>query len=159
MKKYSMYEIEKLTKGQLSKYKVKLAIDNGELKAEKIKQEKKGRGSPSYLVKESDLMSYIAQLNDDHKEKEKFNIKINKTLPETNSDTGLDNTFKKSIVDELKNRIINIEKEMKKEKEVHQKQELLRSKERQKLLIELSNTSVFSVKKRKLIINKLNEIV
>ena len=49
MKKYSMYEIEKLTKGQLSKYKVKLAIDNGELKAEKIKQEKRA-GDPQVIL-------------------------------------------------------------------------------------------------------------
>ena len=153
-----MYEIEKLTKGQLSKYKVKLAIDNGELKAQKIRQEKKGRGSPSFLVSEKELLRYIDKINSKAKEKEKFHLEINNNLNQS-TEPKLDDSFKKSIVDELKNRIINIEKTMKEEKALIEKKEYDKTKQRQKLLLELSNTSVFSVKKRKEIIHKLNEIV
>jgi len=66
-KKYTVYEIEKLTKGKLSKYKLTKAIESGLLKAEKVKRTKKGRGVPNFFVYESDLFEYLKYIEENKK--------------------------------------------------------------------------------------------
>ena len=63
MTKYTVYEIEKLTSGKLSKYKLNKAIEEGRLKAEKASFTKKGRGTPKYYVHEEELESYLKEMN------------------------------------------------------------------------------------------------
>lgn len=64
MTKYTVYEIEKLTNGKLSKYKLNRAIEEGRLKAEEAGFTKKGRGTPKYYVYEEDLQVYLRHLNE-----------------------------------------------------------------------------------------------
>ena len=61
-KKYTIYEIEKITHGQLSKYKIKQAIKSGNLVAQYLDPEKAGRGTPKYLVSEESLTKYLQSL-------------------------------------------------------------------------------------------------
>ena len=69
MRKYTVYEIEKLTNGKISKYKLNQAIEKGELKAEFVPGDKHGRGIPKYFVFENDLNDYLKKL---HNEKKKY---------------------------------------------------------------------------------------
>ncbi len=62
MKHYSLYEIEKLTDGKLSKYRLKQAIKEGFLKATYTNPERRGPGSPSYIVESEDLDAYLTYL-------------------------------------------------------------------------------------------------
>jgi endo-1,4-beta-mannosidase len=66
-KKYTVYEIEKLTKGKLSKYKLTKAIEQGLLKAERVKRTKKGRGVPNFFVFENDLYDYLKYIDENKK--------------------------------------------------------------------------------------------
>jgi hypothetical protein len=70
-KAYTIYEIEKLTKGRLSKYKLNLAIETKELKAKKVGDGRNGRGAPKFIIFEKDL-------NDTSKQSQKLKI-TNKT--------------------------------------------------------------------------------
>lgn len=62
MKHYSLYEIEKLTDGKLTKYRLKQAIKDGILKATYTNPKRRGPGSPSYIVESGDLDAYLAYL-------------------------------------------------------------------------------------------------
>ena len=68
-KKYTVYEIEKLTSGKLSKYKLTRAIENGELVAQPVQTKRKGRGTPKYYVMESDLENYLQFVAQNQKKK------------------------------------------------------------------------------------------
>ena len=88
--RYTVYEIEKLTNGKLSKYKLTKAILNGELKAEKVNSNKRGRGVPNYFVHESDLEVYLAALQ---KSNTKFQtLTESETTVEASFDGGSDLT-------------------------------------------------------------------
>ena len=66
--KYTVYEIEKLTGGKLTKYKLTKAIHAGELNALKVNEEKKrGRGIPNYFIYESELNNYLSKLEEKRK--------------------------------------------------------------------------------------------
>ena len=87
-KKYTVYEIEKLTKGQLSKYKIKKAIKEGQLVAEYLDTKKMGRGTPKYLVSEAALNKYIQSLTNE-KLKE---VKIKNETKNISDDTQLNSS-------------------------------------------------------------------
>ena len=61
-KKYTVYEIEKLSKGKLTKYKLTKAILAGELQAEEVKEKKRGRGLPNYFIFENNLNKYLEKM-------------------------------------------------------------------------------------------------
>ncbi len=71
-RKYTVYEIEKLTKGKLSKYKLTKAIESNELQAEEVKEKKRGRGIPNYFIYESALNEYLKKL--EKKKKHYINV-------------------------------------------------------------------------------------
>ena len=71
-KKYTVYEIEKLTKGKFSKYKLTKDIESGNLKAESVTNTRLGRGMPKYYVYEADLMAYLDTIRQREDEKMVF---------------------------------------------------------------------------------------
>ena len=66
-RKYTVYEIEKLTHGRLTKYKLTKAILAGELKAQEVKEKKRGRGIPNFFIYEDDLNVYLKKLEENKK--------------------------------------------------------------------------------------------
>ena len=66
-RKYTVYEIEKLTHGRLTKYKLTKAILAGELQAQEVKEKKRGRGIPNFFIYEDDLNVYLQKLEESKK--------------------------------------------------------------------------------------------
>jgi hypothetical protein len=65
MRLYSVYEIEKLSKGRLSKYRLLQAIKEGLLSATPMATMRRGRGSPKFLISSDDLKVYLEKLKAD----------------------------------------------------------------------------------------------
>ena len=170
-KSYTVYEIEKYTNGKLTKYKLNQAIRNGELKAEKIKSDKKGRGTPNYIVYEDDLKDYLEtiELNKKSKifESNDSNASLNTVvhnLERVIADLTLEH---KKDVGDLKNQILDLEKRLEYLEVERQIQPSKLSKEdsekermnkRRELLLELANVGVFSVRKKNQIISELKQM-
>lgn len=154
-KKYTVYEIEKLTDGKLSKYKLTKAIKNNELEAEYAATGKRGRGTPNYYVHEDELEKYLEKLERERKKKIKVPGAEESTKPLKGNDSDV-----KVLVDRLKlleaqhSRIIPYIEELEREKV----NEGIKSSERRELLLELSNIPPFATKKKQEIIRKLNQI-
>ncbi len=155
MKKYTVYEIEKLTDGKLSKYKLTKAIKNEELEAEFAATGKRGRGTPNYYVYEDELEKYLEKLEKERKKKIKVPGQEDalKTIKPGDMDV-------KQLQDRLKmlevqqSRIIPYIEELEKAKV----NEGIKSNERRELLLELSNIPPFATKKKQELIRKLNQI-
>ncbi len=170
-KSYTVYEIEKYTNGNLTKYKLNQAIKNRELKAEKIKSEKKVRGTPNYIVYEDDLKDYLESIEVNKKSKLFENNDSNSglntvvhNLERVIADVTLEH---KKDVGDLRNQILNFEKRLeyleverqiepsKLSKEETEKERMNR---RRELLLELANVGVFSVRKKNQIITELKQM-
>ena len=168
-KKYTVYEIEKITNNKFSKYKLNQAIENGELKAEKVGGGKKGRGIPKYFIYESDLKDYFASIEEIEKKKnnlldefENINSKIKKNTNIILRDYNEENSV--SEIDDLKKKISNLEKnililannnEKNREKinEIEKKEN-----DRRNIIMELANLGVFSIQKKDVLLEKLNKL-
>jgi len=173
MKKFTVYEIEKLTNGKLSKYKLNQAIEKGDLKAEFVEGSKKGRGTPKFFVREDDLDNYLKQLTAQKQNKitvidENFQKNIHNKIKETvqqiieeKQDQFFENNHQlKHLLDrisflETQNNHI---KTVSDNEEKHNNPEKEHSFKRRELLMELANISIFSVRKKKEILSKLNKI-
>ena len=173
MRKYTVYEIEKLTDGKLSKYKLTRAIHSGKLKAESVQNIRKGRGTPNFYVYENDLKEFLQQLEKEKNRKieiydasdapqkgiEEINTTI-KSLMDTNKLWIENQSYK---IDELLNRVQMLEKEQSqilpilKEKEDLEKKEEIRSKQRKELLIELAVETTSETRKKE-ILSQLNKL-
>ena len=84
-KKYTVYEIEKLTKGKLTKYKLTKAIHANELNAEEVKEKKRGRGIPNFFIYENDLNEYLQKIEENKKKPKKlsgFSARLQKAMEE-----------------------------------------------------------------------------
>ncbi|RAP27613.1 hypothetical protein DID78_06065 [Candidatus Marinamargulisbacteria bacterium SCGC AG-343-D04] len=163
-RKYTVYEIEKLTHGKLTKYKLTKAILANELQAESVKQKKRGRGIPNYFIYESDLNVYLKKIE----ESKKHFIEIpedaifSNTKEESNS-SGLETLLERSTqkieeklrkIDESNETIIPL-------LEKHQSfidNEKEKSSKRRELIMELINMPSFMVKKRNDVLQELNKI-
>ena len=175
-KKYTVYEVEKITGGKLSKYKLTKAIIAGELKAQRVFSEKKGRGVPNYFVYEDDLQEYVDKLEETKKSTIRIpdvlinkEIEIAEELPVTNYDDFMTkaNYFfdsQKSKLDTLLDRIHFLEKENSKVVPLLEKQqdfldaEQKKSLERKELLMELASSPSFNAAKKKEILTRLNKL-
>lgn len=175
-KKYTVYEVEKITNGNLSKYKLTKAIENGELKAEKVNSNKKGRGIPNYFVYEDDLQVYVDKLE----ETKKSSIRIPEALINKQADANENKDFsdntefanklsyhfesQKQTLDKLLDRLQFLEKENSKiipilEKQQHYiNEEQAKSAERKELIMELASAPSFNAAKKKDILTKLNKL-
>ncbi|MFT5171538.1 MAG: hypothetical protein ACI9BD_001315 [Candidatus Marinamargulisbacteria bacterium] len=174
MKKYTVYEIEKLTDGKLSKYKLNRAIAEGSLAAEKVEGKRRGRGIPKYYVYESELQGFLKKIGDERKKKI--------DLPGDTAEPQHSTTELKKIVDtlvlqknemldkqtlqieDLKERVRLLETEKSEllpilsEQESKRQADLDKSDKRRDLVMELANISLFSVGKRKNILSQLNQL-
>ena len=162
-RKYTVYEIEKLTKGKLSKYKLTKAIKEGQLKAQEVKEKKRGRGIPNFFIFEDDLNEFLKKIESERK----HFIYVPEDTVEPNNKIDFDDKDQQQIQDNLD----KIEKKLDKLNEENaviipllekQTQLLaeneLKSEERKELITELLNMPSFMVKKRKDVLNKLSSL-
>ena len=167
-KKYTVYQIEKLSKGKLTKYKLTKAILSGELKAEQTKETKHGRGLPNYFIYEDELNTYLE--NVEKNKSHNINIpeeeiqEINKT---NQNNESLEELLKKNIENfyNLEQKILKIQKDyeeiiplLKKESTFSNFEET-KSSQRKEIIEELETMPSFMVKKRKDLLSKLNKLV
>ena len=151
MKKYTIYEAIKFSKGKLTRHRLYKAISEGNLKAEK------GSGKSKFTLYEDELLKYLHSLG------EQTNAQI--VVPTSS--------------DKEPSRILEYEKELLKEKEriIQMKEEKITfletqyqkllptvekeensSCKRKKLIMELSNLNFFQSKRKKEILFELIEI-
>ena len=166
--KYTVYQIEQLTKGKLSKYKLTKAIENGELKAEKVNDSKRGRGIPNYWVKEDDLKQYLKAIEEANKKFKDIDYAGNSEDIYDNN-TDLTTLISQNIeciktqsetIDGLQNRILMLEKASAKVvpllEEIQYSQE--RSVKRKEIVMELANISPLQTEKRNQLLQELNKL-
>ncbi|RAP29763.1 hypothetical protein DID76_03860 [Candidatus Marinamargulisbacteria bacterium SCGC AG-414-C22] len=173
-KKYTVYEIEKITKGKLSKYKLTKAINNGELKAELVKNDKKGRGVPNYFVYEEDLQVYVDKLEETRRSTIRIpDVLMNEPGGNFEQNTDVSSVIKETTesfktqrdkLDELLTRIHFLEKENAKVYPILDRQqkliedEISKSEKRKKLIMELASNPELKAQKRSEILQKLNQL-
>ncbi len=166
MRLYSVYEIEKLSKGRLSKYRLIQAIQYGFLLATPMDTSRRGRGAPKFLVSESALVNYLETLKKDFRRGDALsNEAINDILSLVSSESSVLTDKQSDVaVDALIKRLHALEEKneameplvlqglgwMKREKE--------RAARRQELLTLLSDTEWYEFQKRKSIVEQLNTI-
>eukprot|EP01047_Picozoa_sp_COSAG01_P014973 COSAG01_NODE_740_length_13891_cov_35.573013_10_plen_174_part_00 len=169
-RKYTIYEIEKMTKGQLSKYKLKKAINEGDLVAEYLDPENVGRGAPKFLVTEEALNRYIKSLNKSKQKEEKYISPASPTKIEGVTES-LEQEIKvreqKEEIAELKNRIQFLETQSAKMEPLLRSRmkdldaEADRDRERREIMLELANINMFSffkIKQKQQLLKRLNSL-
>tara|TARA_A100001015_G_scaffold304555_1_gene395917 strand:- start:9343 stop:9885 length:543 start_codon:yes stop_codon:yes gene_type:complete len=174
-KKYTVYEVEKITNGKLSKYKLTKAIKAGQLKAERVDSNKKGRGIPNYFVYENDLQEYVDLLEETKKSTIRIpDVLINREPEEEKNEVYDSNDFvtkanfffdtQKQAIETLMDRIHLLEKENSKILPLLEKQQFYineeqsKSAERKELIMELASAPSFNAAKKKDILTKLNRL-
>ncbi|MCP4049951.1 MAG: hypothetical protein GY730_04515 [bacterium] len=168
MKKYTVYEIEKLTKGRLTKYKLNQAIKTKEIKAEKVNSKKNGKGVPKYYITENDLQNYLEKV-----EEQKKKMKI---IADESRDDGVlvSNEIKEIYTKLIEQKDSIIDSQGMQIKELTKKVSMLENNRvlvadapedyqekqcrRKELLMELANNSIFTIGKRKKILKELNKL-
>jgi len=164
MRLYSVYEIEKFSKGRLSKYRLLQAIQEGSLQATPMETTRRGRGSPKFLISNQALKSYLETLKTDVRRGDTLsNEAINDillsvsltpfVLKESDSDLTMDTLIQRLHVLEEKNTAM--------EPLVRQglrwmTDEKEKAGRRQQLLTALSETEWYEFEKRKAIVEQLH---
>ncbi len=167
-KKYTVYEIEKLTKGKLTKYKLTKAILANELKAEEVKEKKRGRGIPNFFIYEDDLNEYLKKVEENKKHYINIpqDIIYNEAEESSENQTQIESLLKKNIenLELFEKKLTKIENNYTQiipllEKQQHQiENQEERSEQRKEIIEEIINMPSFMVKKRKELLNKLQTI-
>tara|TARA_B100000427_G_scaffold86317_2_gene70849 strand:+ start:2323 stop:2835 length:513 start_codon:yes stop_codon:yes gene_type:complete len=164
-RKYTVYEIEKLSKGKLTKYKLTKAILAGDLSAQEVKEKKRGRGLPNYFIYENHLNEYLEKM--EQNKKHFINIPQDTIeTPTANQDSiqELHTLLKQNIenFENLENRLIKIQNDydriipLLENNNIEFKQDIVQK--RKEIIEELANTPAFQVKKREELIKKLDVI-
>ena len=165
-RKYTVYEIEKLSKGKLTKYKLTKAILAGELSAQEVKEKKRGRGLPNYFIYENHLNEYLEKM--EQNKKHFINISQDTIQSKFNSNQDsiqqLHALLKQNIenFENLENRLIKIQNDydriipLLENNNINFKQDIV--KKRKEIIEELANTPAFQVNKREELIKKLDVI-
>lgn len=164
MRLYSVYEIEKLSKRKLSKYRLLQAIQEGLLSATPTETTRRGRGSPKFLISNEALTSYLERLRINSRRGDALsNDAINDILKEVSlvmsesepstSDLTLDTLIQRLHVLEEQNTAMEPLvrqglKWMNDEKE--------KAARRHQLLASLSETEWYEFEKRKAIVEELH---
>lgn len=160
MKKYTVYEIEKLTKGKLTKYKLNLAIANGELNAKKVEGKKRGRGIPKFFIYESDLDSYLESLKNKKKKTIKFPFdeSIIKKEPVKSPSEPAEDHLK--TIEQLKEKIEFLEGTISNTfRSILKEQDREEVKERRKeIILKLASLNIFNIKKKRELLQELNKL-
>ena len=167
-KKYTVYEIEKLTKGKLTKYKLTKAIHANELRAEEVKEKKRGRGIPNFFIYENDLNDYLQKIEEN--KKHYINIPQDMIYAEGATDETqseeLQGLLKRNIetIENVERKLVKLEEDytsiiplLEKQQSVLDTQEE-KTEERREIIDELISMPSFMVKKRKELLNKLHQI-
>jgi GTPase involved in cell partitioning and DNA repair len=172
MKKYTVYEIEKLTKGKLSKYKLNQAIEKGDLIAEEVKSDKRGKGIPKYFIFEDSLQNYLNKIEanrkrlievpDDTKNTNNFNEEMKNFIQTLIAENNMVVQSQKSELEQLRKQIKLLEAQTDKlspylDLDKHNSEEQ-KSKERRELLMELANMSVFAFRRKNEVLKKLSSL-
>lgn len=166
MRLYSVYEIEKLSKGRLSKYRLIQAIGEGFLSAMPMETTRRGRGAPKFLVSEVALKAYLHKLKKEARRGDTLsNDVINDILSIISSESAtVVSDVSDVTVDTLISRLHALEqKNAAMEPLVHQglhwmNHEKVRATHRQALLAQLSETEWYEFEKRKSILEQLNTL-
>jgi hypothetical protein len=167
MKKYTVYEIEKLTNGKLTKYKLNQAILKGDLLAENVKGEKKGKGVPKYYIIENDLEDYLKKLEAQKKKRIEIpgeekaietSTEIKEMVQELISQKDQIIQSQTDQLNTLKERIHLLETKQSSIAPANNNDDTNKAEERRELIMELANLSVFSVKKRNEALKKLSRL-
>jgi len=165
-KKYTVYEIEKLSKGKLTKYKLTKAILAGELQAEEVKEKKRGRGLPNYFIYENNLNNYLEKME----ENKKHHINIPQDTVQSKYSVNPDNLkelhdlLKQNIenFNMLENRLSKIQTDYDLIIPLLEKQNITPTQsiveKRKEIIEELANTPAFQMEKREELIKKLDKI-
>ena len=164
-RKYTVYEIEKLSKGKLTKYKLTKAILAGELSAHEVKEKKRGRGLPNYFIYENHLNEYLEKM--EQNKKHFINIPqdtIETATPNQDSIQELHALLKQNIqnFENLESRLSKIQSDydriipLLENNNIDFKQDIVQK--RKEIIEELANTPAFQVKKREELIKKLDVI-
>ena len=163
-RKYTVYEIEKLTHGRLTKYKLTKAILAGELNAQEVKEKKRGRGIPNFFIYEDDLNVYLKKLEES--KKHFINVPNEDVLPkkvDKSADTDLVDFFKITLekLEAIERKIELLDENflaMIPLLDNAQVSEQAESKRRE-MLEEIASMPSFMIKKRKDLLSKLKNIV
>jgi len=166
MRLYSIYEIEKLSKGRLSKYRLIQAIERGILLATAIETTRRGRGAPKFLTSEASLCAYLEILK---KESRRVDALSNEAI---NDILSIISSKKSVLIDKKPDKTVDIlierihaleAKNEAMEPLVRQGLEwMTREKEktarRQELMTLLSDLEWYEFEKRKAIVEQLNTL-
>ena len=164
MRLYSVYEIEKLSKGRLSKYRLLQAIREGDLSATPTSTTRRGRGAPKFLISREAVLRYLERLSMDVRRADTLsNDAINDIVSAVSlEEQAVSPDVSDATVDALTQRLHALEERnaalepllrqglqwMTAEKE--------RTERRQQLLDALSETDWYEFEKRKAILEKLS---
>ncbi|MAQ64266.1 hypothetical protein CL647_01345 [bacterium] len=165
-KKYTVYEIEKLSKGKLTKYKLTKAILAGELQAEEVKEKKRGRGLPNYFIFENNLNKYLEKME----KNKKHHINIPQDTVQSKYNVNQENTkelqelLKQNIdnFNKLESRLTKIQNDydliipMLEKQNINPTQNIVQ--QRKQIIEELANTPAFQMERREELIKKLDNI-
>jgi hypothetical protein len=169
MKRYTVYEIEKLTKGKLTKYKLNQAIQKGYLVAEKVQGMKKGKGIPKYYIYEDKLQDYLKKIESERKK----NIILPGEEPTQNINSELKVVYEKLIIQkdilikdqgekisDLMDRIKLLEEAVDTSDDLEDMDEDQANgrKKRREIIVELANTSFFSIRRKNKLLTELSKI-
>jgi len=164
MRLYSVYEIEKISNGRLSKYRLLQAIREGLLPATPMETTRRGRGSPKFLVSNASLKSYLERLKLEARRGDTLsNALINDILLAVSSEPSeLKEGPSDVTVDTLVQRLHALEEQtavmapLVRQGLRWMTDEKSRAERRQQLLTSLNETEWYEFEKRKAIVDQLH---
>lgn len=165
MRLYSIYEIEKITGGRLTKYRLLRAIEEGSLKAVEMETVRRGRGAPRFLIAEDVFINYLQSLRSDFGRRDMLsNDEITEIVSKLLAGEKNDLSESDKAIQTLMNRLHTLEaKNAVMEPLVRQGMDFMteekrRSILRKELLDALIGTEWFEFEKRKSLVEKLDKL-
>tara|TARA_Y100001970_G_C14157177_1_gene816260 strand:+ start:888 stop:1346 length:459 start_codon:yes stop_codon:yes gene_type:complete len=132
---YTLYEVEKQTKGRLTKYKLVKAIQDGDLIATEQSPSGKGRGYSKYVISADNLNQFLIQESKKAKAPVNFDIINNQT-------ESIFDKNEKNELQSLKERVRLLEE---RNQEIITTQQI--SDQRKKLISQLKSSKLTSTEK------------
>ena len=172
MVQYTVYQIEKMTNGKLSKYRLNKAIESGDLKCEVVEADKHGRGIPKYYVNREDLVNYLDLIEKQYKQKIVLSEgAINNGTGSLDDVEKIVRNYQKEIMSRYQDQFESLEQKigvLEKLQERYndniyttleqKKKGLIESGERRNLLMELMQLNPFQIRKKRELLKKLHRI-
>ena len=163
MVQYTVYQIEKMTNGKLSKYRLNKAIESGDLKCQIVEADKHGRGIPKYYVNRDDLIIYLELIEKQYKQRiELSEVSMNGGASSMDDIEKIVRNYQKEIMgryqlqfESLEQKIGVLEKLQEQYSEnvyatlEQKKKGIVESGERRNLLMELMQLNPFQIRKKR----------